>query len=155
VAVRASGSSTARDAAAAQSSIFDYMARLVDEKERNPGDDLISQVGEEGGGGGDLALQASCMCWMRGSFFIAGLLACPTPLCASSPPPPPPPPPQVIKQDLKGGDITKEQLVAHAFLLLVAGNATVASCVWCTEWPGGWGGVGGGLVLLTEGLLDY
>lgn len=36
---------------------------------------------------------------------------------------------EVIAKHLKNGDITREQLVAHAFLLLVAGNATVASMI--------------------------
>lgn len=78
VAVRASGSSTARDAAAAQQELTQYMENLVMEKEKNPGKDLISEV---------------------------------------------------IKTQLKEGKITREQLVAHAFLHLVAGNATVASMI--------------------------
>lgn len=72
VAVRASGSSTARDAAAAQQELTQYMENLVMEKEKNPGKDLISEV---------------------------------------------------IKTQLKEGKITREQLVAHAFLHLVAGEA--------------------------------
>lgn len=78
VAVRASGSSTARDAAAAQEELTNYMNNLVKEKEHNPGSDLISEV---------------------------------------------------IQQHMKQGDISRDQLVAHAFLLLVAGNATVASMI--------------------------
>ena len=32
----------------------------------------------------------------------------------------------VVRKYLKSGEISRDQLVAHAFLLLVAGNATVA-----------------------------
>ena len=79
--MRASGSSTARDAAAAQRQIVDYMGDLVDRKISDPsGDDVISRV---------------------------------------------------AATHLKAGEITRDQLVAHAFLLLVAGNATVARCVLC------------------------
>lgn len=78
VAVRASGSSTARDAAAAQEQLTRYMDKLVTEKEKNPSKDLISEV---------------------------------------------------VQGHLKNGNISREQLVAHAFLLLVAGNATVASMI--------------------------
>ncbi|KAF6261839.1 cytochrome P450, nitric oxide reductase [Scenedesmus sp. NREL 46B-D3] len=78
VAVRASGSSNARDAAAAQEQLTRHMAGLVSQKEQQPSKDLISEV---------------------------------------------------VQSQLKPGKITREQLVAHAFLLLVAGNATVASMV--------------------------
>eukprot|EP00775_Hariotina_reticulata_P010929 gene10929-11084_t len=78
VAVRASGSSTARDAAAAQEDLLQYMLRLVDHKEMHPGRDLVSEL---------------------------------------------------IRREMKPGDITRKQLAAHAFLLLVAGNATVASMI--------------------------
>jgi nitric oxide reductase len=78
VAVRASASGSARDAAAAQKQLTDYMENLVAQKEKSPGNDLISEV---------------------------------------------------IQKHLKKGEITKDQLVAHAFLLLVAGNATVASMI--------------------------
>jgi cytochrome P450 len=70
VAVRACGSSTARDAAAAQEQLTRYMHSLVSEKEKRPSNDLISEV---------------------------------------------------VQSQLKAGKITKDQLVAHAFLLLVAG----------------------------------
>ncbi|GBF95475.1 cytochrome P450 [Raphidocelis subcapitata] len=79
VAVRASGSSTARDAAAAQEEIVEFMSRHAAAKEADPsGDDVISSV---------------------------------------------------VRNHLTKGDITRDQLVAHAFLLLVAGNATVASMI--------------------------
>lgn len=55
---------------------------------------------------------------------------------------PPPPPtdrvcptpsptlcPQVIRDNLSKGEIDRDQLAAHAFLLVVAGNATVASMI--------------------------
>lgn len=43
---------------------------------------------------------------------------------------------EVIQQHLKPGHITRDQLVAHAFLLLVAGNATVAGvCAWYGSCP--------------------
>jgi nitric oxide reductase len=44
VGVRASGSSTARDAAAAQEDLLNYMMRLVDHKEMHPGRDLVSDL---------------------------------------------------------------------------------------------------------------
>eukprot|EP00195_Chlamydomonas_chlamydogama_P009597 CAMPEP_0202897450 /NCGR_PEP_ID=MMETSP1392-20130828/6199_1 /ASSEMBLY_ACC=CAM_ASM_000868 /TAXON_ID=225041 /ORGANISM="Chlamydomonas chlamydogama, Strain SAG 11-48b" /LENGTH=450 /DNA_ID=CAMNT_0049583077 /DNA_START=265 /DNA_END=1617 /DNA_ORIENTATION=+ len=78
VAVRASGSSTARDAAAAQQELTDYMDKLVSRKEQAPGDDIISHM---------------------------------------------------IRDQLRPGHINREQLIATAFLLLVAGNATVASMI--------------------------
>lgn len=82
VAVRASGSSTARDAASAQKQIFDYMTKHVMELEASPSKgsrrDLINRV---------------------------------------------------VEEQLRPGHITREQLAAHAFLLLVAGNATVASMI--------------------------
>jgi hypothetical protein len=44
----------------------------------------------------------------------------------------------MLQLQLKQGKITRDQLVAHAFLLLVAGNATgewtaslKAGCAWC------------------------
>lgn len=37
--------------------------------------------------------------------------------------------PQVIRDNLKKGEISRDQLAAHAFLLVVAGNATVASMI--------------------------
>jgi hypothetical protein len=46
---------------------------------------------------------------------------------------------------LKPGRITRDQLVAHAFLLLVAGNATGVSSLWRV-----WGWVG----LAQEGELS-
>jgi hypothetical protein len=76
VAVRTSGSSTARDAAAAQTAMLDFMGAHVAAKEADPsGPDMVSAV---------------------------------------------------IRAQLAPGKITREQLVAHCFLLLVAGNATVA-----------------------------
>jgi nitric oxide reductase len=78
VAVRASASGTAREAAAAQQQLTEYMENLVAQKEKNPSNDLISEV---------------------------------------------------IQKHMKKGEITRDQLVAHAFLLLVAGNATVASMI--------------------------
>lgn len=74
VAVRASGSSNARDAAAAQQELTQYMERLVADKEAQPDHDLISEV---------------------------------------------------IQSHLKAGNITRDQLVAHAFLHLVAGAAAM------------------------------
>ncbi|GAB4814037.1 hypothetical protein N2152v2_001083 [Parachlorella kessleri] len=78
IAVRASASGTARQAAAAQEELTRYMHDLVAQKERNPQDDVLSGV---------------------------------------------------VKKYLRSGDITRDQLVAHAFLLLVAGNATVAGMI--------------------------
>ncbi|PRW58572.1 cytochrome P450 55A3 isoform B [Chlorella sorokiniana] len=78
IAMRSSGSSTARDAAAAQQELVDYMEKLVKEKERNPGNDMLSEI---------------------------------------------------VKNDLRNGNISRDQLIAHAFLLVVAGNATVASMI--------------------------
>jgi nitric oxide reductase len=87
VAVRASGSSTARDAAAAQEQLTRYMDNLVSKKEQQPSSDLISEV---------------------------------------------------VQSQLKSGKITREQLVAHAFLLLVAGACAdiylvccCCCCCWC------------------------
>ncbi|KAL4423466.1 hypothetical protein ABPG77_005418 [Micractinium sp. CCAP 211/92] len=78
IAMRTSGSSTARDAAAAQQELTDYMERLVDSRVKDPREDVIS--------------------W-------------------------------VIRDNLKKGEISRDQLAAHAFLLVVAGNATVASMI--------------------------
>ncbi|KAI3427183.1 hypothetical protein D9Q98_007120 [Chlorella vulgaris] len=78
VAVRASGSSNARDAAAAQEKLTAYMESLIASKEASPSDDMLSRV---------------------------------------------------IEGQLKPGLISRESLVAHAFLHLVAGNATVASMI--------------------------
>ncbi|PNW87944.1 hypothetical protein CHLRE_01g007950v5 [Chlamydomonas reinhardtii] len=77
VAVRSSGSSNAKDAAAAADDLVKYMDNLVAEKERNPtGKDLISEL---------------------------------------------------VTKQLRPGHMTREQLVQTAFLMLVAGNATVAT----------------------------
>ncbi|KXZ42279.1 hypothetical protein GPECTOR_169g183 [Gonium pectorale] len=76
VAARSSGSSTAKDAAAAADDLVRYMEKLVRSKEDKPGDDLVSQL--------------------------------------------------VVRQ-LRPGHMTREELVQTAFLLLVAGNATVAT----------------------------
>ncbi|GLI66089.1 hypothetical protein VaNZ11_009811 [Volvox africanus] len=76
VAVRSSGSSTAKDAAAAAEDLVHYMDRLVRSKMQNPGDDLISEL---------------------------------------------------VNKQLRPGHISHEELVQTAFLLLVAGNATVAT----------------------------
>jgi cytochrome P450 len=92
VAVRASGSSNARDAAAAQEQLTRYMDGLVARKEQQPGKDLISEV---------------------------------------------------VQSQLKSGKVTREQLVAHAFLLLVAGGwfgSSVSHLGWCCSRmvPAGW-----------------
>lgn len=78
VAVRATGSSTAKDAATAAQDVTDYMERLVTSKEEAPADDLISQI---------------------------------------------------VLEQLRPGHITHDQLVQTAFLMLVAGNATVATMI--------------------------
>lgn len=78
IAMRSSGSSNARDAAAAQKELTDYMERLVDSKVKTPANDVLSKV---------------------------------------------------ARDHLASGQMDREQLVAHAFLLLVAGNATLASMI--------------------------
>lgn len=77
-AVRASGSSTAKQASAASQELVEYLSKLVRLKEANPADDLISKL---------------------------------------------------VVEEMHSGHLPFEDLVQVVFLLLVAGNATVASMI--------------------------
>lgn len=77
-AIRTNGSSTAREASAANKELLDYLASLVDKRLEAPGDDVISK------------------------------------LC---------------REQVKPGNIEKADAVQIAFLLLVAGNATMVNMI--------------------------
>ncbi|KAJ3078019.1 hypothetical protein HK102_004794 [Quaeritorhiza haematococci] len=77
-AVRASGSSTAREASQASQELTTYIRKLVDQKEKNPGDHIVSRL---------------------------------------------------IVDQLRNGNLDKEDIVQISFLLFVAGNATVAGTI--------------------------
>lgn len=77
-AIRTNGSSTAREASAANQELLDYLASLVDTRLEAPGDDVISK------------------------------------LC---------------REQVNPGNITKADAVQIAFLLLVAGNATMVNMI--------------------------
>lgn len=77
-AIRTNGSSTAREASAANQELLDYLAKLVDERAKEPTDDLISKL---------------------------------------------------VVEQVKPGNIDKSDAVQIAFLLLVAGNATMVNMI--------------------------
>jgi len=77
-AIRSNGSATASEASSANSSLLQYIAKLVDDRSLSPKDDLISHL---------------------------------------------------VTQQVIPGHITKETAVQIAFLLLVAGNATMVSMI--------------------------
>eukprot|EP01089_Gocevia_fonbrunei_P005439 TRINITY_DN1586_c0_g1_i2.p1 TRINITY_DN1586_c0_g1~~TRINITY_DN1586_c0_g1_i2.p1 ORF type:complete len:289 (+),score=80.86 TRINITY_DN1586_c0_g1_i2:51-917(+) len=77
-AMRSNGSSTARQASKASEDLTNYIRKLVDAKEKNPGDDLISKL---------------------------------------------------VVEQMRPGHLEREDLVQVTFLLLVAGNATVAGLI--------------------------
>lgn len=77
-AIRTNGSSTAREASAANQGLLDYLAKLVDQRIQEPKDDLISKL---------------------------------------------------VVEQVKPGNIERADAVQIAFLLLVAGNATMVNMI--------------------------
>ncbi|KAK0612114.1 cytochrome P450 [Immersiella caudata] len=77
-AVRSNGSSTAREASAANQQLLDYMAELTDKRTKEPKDDIISEL---------------------------------------------------VVEHVKLGHLEKEEATQMAFLLLVAGNATMVNMI--------------------------